>query len=76
MNTKVARSHLIEAAFVSYKDSERTGYYEKHSFKYFAAKVLELVWEEKAFRESFKLLRDTKKDLFVDVSNFLINDTN
>lgn len=76
LNTKVARNHLIEAAFVSYKDSERTGYYEKHTFKYFAVKVLEHVWEEKAFRDSFKLLRNTKSELFVDLSNFLINDTN
>jgi len=76
LNTKVARNHLIEAAFVVYKDSERTGYYEKHSFKYYAVKVLEYVWEEKAFRDSFNILREEKPDLFVEIANFLINDTN
>lgn len=67
---------MIEAAFIVYKDSEKTGYYEKHSYKYFAVKVLEFVWEEQAFRQSFQKLREEKQELFVEVANFLINDTN
>jgi hypothetical protein len=76
LNCQVARNHLIEAAFIVYKDSEKTGYYEKHSFKYYSVKTLEFVWEEKAFRDSFNKLREEKPELFVEISNFLINDTN
>lgn len=70
------RAHLIEALVTVYIDSERTGYYEKSSFRFYASLLLEYVWSDVGYRASFIALGSARPGLFVEFCNFLINDLN
>ena len=70
------REWLMEALVVVYIDAERTGYYEKASFRYYASMIMEFVWQDPGYREHFMLLGALKPGLFIEFCNFLINDLN
>ena len=40
------KKYLIEAIVNVYVDAERTGYYEKASFRYYSSLVMEYVWSD------------------------------
>jgi hypothetical protein len=44
---------LIEALVNVYIDAERTGYYEKASFRFYASIIMEYVWSDGGYREKF-----------------------
>lgn len=44
---------LIEAIVNVYIDAERTGYYEKASFRFYASMIMEFVWLDSNYRERF-----------------------
>jgi Ubiquitin elongating factor core len=70
------KSYLIEALVAVYIDSERTGYYEKASFRFYASVIMEFVWSDAQYRERFMHLGSAKPGLFIEFCNFLINDMN
>ena len=47
------KEFLIEALVNVYIDSERTGYYEKASFRFYASMIMEYVWSDSIYREKF-----------------------
>lgn len=47
------REYLIEALINVYIDSERTGYYEKSTFRFYSSMIMEFVWSDARYRESF-----------------------
>lgn len=47
------REYLIEAIVNVYIDSERTGYYEKASFRFYASMIMEYIWSDGQYREKF-----------------------
>lgn len=44
---------LIESIVNVYIDAERTGYYEKSSFRFFASMIMEFIWSDLKYREKF-----------------------
>ena len=66
----------MEALVNVYIDAERTGYYEKASFRYYASMIMEYVWSDGNYREKFMQLGSTRPGLFIEFCNFLINDMN
>ena len=70
------REYLIEALVNVYIDSERTGYYEKATFRFYSSLVMEYVWSDGQYREKFMQLGTTRPGLFIEFCNFLINDLN
>jgi hypothetical protein len=66
----------LEALVNVYIDSERTGYYEKASFRFYASMVMEYVWSDVQYRERFLHLGTAQPGLFIEFCNFLINDIN
>ena len=70
------REYLIEALVNVYIDSERTGYYERASFRFYASMIMEYVWSDAQFRDKFMQLGSAKPGLFIEFCNFLINDMN
>jgi hypothetical protein len=50
------KNYLIEAIVNVYIDAERTGYYEKSSFRFYASMIMEYVWQDSSYRESFMAL--------------------
>jgi hypothetical protein len=70
------REHLIEALINVYIDAERTGYYEKASFRFYASMIMEYIWSDGNYREKFIQLGSTRPGLFIEFCNFLINDMN
>ena len=59
-----------------YIDAERTGYYEKASFRFYASIIMEYVWSDGGYREKFMQLGEQRPELFIEFCNFLINDMN
>jgi hypothetical protein len=47
------KHYLIEALVNVYIDAERTGYYEKASFRFYASIIMEYVWSDGGYREKF-----------------------
>ena len=43
-NNRSLRLLLVEALVTVYIDAERTGYYEKASFRFFASGIMEYIW--------------------------------
>jgi hypothetical protein len=43
----------MEALITVYIDAERTGYYEKASFRFYASMLMEYVWSDAGYRERF-----------------------
>ena len=70
------RELLIEAVVTVYIDAERTGYYEKSSFRFFASMVMEFIWSDAGYRAKFSQLGRERPGLFIEFCNFLINDLN
>lgn len=70
------KNYLIEAIVNVYIDAERTGYYEKSSFRFYASIIMEYVWQDSSYRESFMALGQSRPGLFIEFCNFLINDMN
>jgi hypothetical protein len=70
------REHLIEALINVEIDAERTGYYEKASFRFYASTIMEYIWSDGNYREKFIQLGSTRPGLFIEFCNFLINDMN
>ena len=70
------RELLIEAVVTVYIDAERTGYYEKSSFRFFASMVMEFIWSDTGYRAKFSQLGRERPGLFIEFCNFLINDLN
>jgi Ubiquitin elongating factor core len=68
--------YLIEALVNVYIDAERTGYYEKSSFRFYASIIMEYIWSDGGYREKFMQLGQSKPGLFIEFCNFLINDMN
>ena len=67
---------LIESIVNVYIDAERTGYYEKSSFRFFASMIMEFIWSDSKYREKFVQLGKERPGLFIEFCNFLINDVN
>jgi len=65
---------LVEALVTVYVDAEKTGYYEKASFRFFASGIMEFVWGDKDYRQRFIELGKEKPGLFLEFCNFVIND--
>ena len=55
-NNYSLRESLIEAIVTVYIDAERTGYYEKSSFRFFASMVMEFIWSDAGYRSKFSQL--------------------
>ena len=70
------KQYLIEALVNVYIDAERTGYYEKASFRFYASIIMEYVWSDGGYREKFMHLGEQRLGLFIEFCNFLINDMN
>lgn len=70
------REYLMEALINVYISSERTGYYEKATFRFYASMIMEYVWSDARYREKFMQLGSTQPGLFIEFCNFLINDMN
>lgn len=67
---------LIEAIVHVYIDAERTGYYEKSSFRFYASLIMEFVWSDSQYRDRFVALGKKRPGLFLEFCNFIINDVN
>lgn len=67
---------MIEALITVYIDAERTGYYEKASFRFYASMLMEYIWSDAQYREKFMELGSKRPGLFIEFCNFLINDMN
>jgi hypothetical protein len=65
---------LVEALVTVYIDAERTGYYEKASFRFYASGIMDYIWSDKDYRLRFVELGNAKPGLFLEFCNFIIND--
>lgn len=54
------KEYLMEACINVYIDSERTGYYEKASFRFYASMVMEYIWSDAQYRDRFIQLGTTQ----------------
>lgn len=66
----------MEAIISVYIDSERTDYYGKFTYRYFASMIMEFVWSDAKYREKFVYISKAKPDIFIEFCNFLISDVN
>ncbi|CDW72140.1 u box domain-containing protein [Stylonychia lemnae] len=70
------QQQLIKAVVNVYIDSERTGYYEKGAFRFYASMILEYIWQDGAYRQKFIEYGMQEPERFTEFCNFLINDVN
>lgn len=70
------RELLIESLVTVYIDAERTGYYEKSSFRLYASMIMEFIWSDAKYRAKFSQLGNERPGFFIEFCNFLINDVN
>lgn len=66
----------MEALVCVYIDAERTGFYEKASYRYYASMLMDYVWSDGQYRERFMQVGQRRPGLFIEFCNFLINDMN
>lgn len=70
------KKYLMNAIVVVYIDCERTGYYEKNNFRFYASLLMEYLWSDHEYRERFSQLAKERPGLFIEFCNFIINDLN
>ena len=70
------RELLLEAIVHVYIDAERTGYYEKATFRFMSSMIMEFVWSDQEYRDRFVKFGKERPALFIEFCNFLINDVN
>lgn len=75
-NNIALKKYLMLALILVYSDSEKTDWYGRFHFRYYSANIMEFIWQDKDFRQSFIDLPRYHPQDFSMFCNFLINDIN
>lgn len=66
----------MHALIVVYIDSEKTGYYNKFTWRCSSANIMEYIFQDEQYRQKFVELSQNRKEDFSEFCNLMMNDMN